>query len=134
VKDFVRTTGGRLVALAVAVALIAGGAAALLHEPSATWVVALAFPVAVALGFVGVAYASLDHWDVAVGLALSLPWVLFLYVIGVGLAVSLAPVVGYVLAVLGAGALAFALRPAERLIATKRENAAALDTAHAPGR
>src|SRR5262245_663733 len=38
VRDFMRTSGGRLLSVATAVAFLGGGAAALVGEPSATWV------------------------------------------------------------------------------------------------
>lgn len=134
-REFIRTSGGRLLSVSTAVALLGGGAAALLGEPSATWVVALFFPVVIALGFLGVAYASLEHWGIAIGAAIALPWVLFVYAIGLGVVVNYAPAVGYALGALGAGALAFALRPAERgSEASVDQDSGPLHTASARGR
>ena len=134
-RDFIRTSGGRLLSVATAVALLGGGAAALLGQPAATWVIALFVPVVIALGFVGVAYASLEHWGIAIGAALSLPWVLFLYAVGLGVVVNYAPAAGYALGALGAGALAFALRPGERAAEGHvDQDAGALHTASARGR
>lgn len=111
VNEFIKSSGGRLLALAVGFLLMAGGAAALLGEPGATWISALAFPVAIALSVVSLAIGSSEYMKSAAFLAITLPFVLFVYSLALGLIVQLAPVAGGLLVVLGAGALAFSLRP-----------------------
>ena len=88
-----------------------GGAAALLGEPQATWISALVFPVAIALGVVCVGIASSEWLENAIAMALGLPVLLFVYALGLGVIVQYAPSGGSLLVVLGAGSLAMMLRP-----------------------
>jgi hypothetical protein len=83
----------------------------LLGEPQATWILALAFPVAIALGVVCVAIASTDWLEIAIAMALGLPFLLFVYALGLAVIVQYAPAGGSLLVVLGAGSLAMTLRP-----------------------
>lgn len=110
-KEFARSAPGRLFQFAVGLLLVGGGAAALLGEPQATWIIALAFPVAIALGVVCVALASSEWLKMAIAMALGLPFVLFVYALVLGVIIQYAPAGGSVLVVLGAGSLAMTLRP-----------------------
>jgi hypothetical protein len=95
----------------VGLLLVGGGIAALLGEPQATWMIALAFPVAIALGVVCVAMASTEWLKIAISMALGLPFLLFVYILALGVIVQYAPAGGSLLVILGAGSLAMMLRP-----------------------
>lgn len=111
-KEFAKSAPGRLLQFAVGLLLVGVGTAALVGEPQATWIIALAFPVAIALGVVCVATASTEWMKMAIAMALGLPFVLFVYALGLGVIAQYAPTGGSLLVVLGAGALAMSLRPA----------------------
>ena len=110
-KDYVKSSAGRLLVFALGLALAGGGAAILFGEPIATWLLAGVFPVTLALSVVAIGMASSDHWRWAVASVVGLPWLALLYAPALGVGVQRGGAAGFALIVIGAGALALALRP-----------------------
>lgn len=110
-KEFVKSQAGRILVFGLGLALAGGGAATLLGEPFATWLLAGVFPVTLALSVVAIALASNDQWGYAVAAVIGLPFLALLYAPALGVAVQYASWVGFPLIFIGAGALALGMRP-----------------------
>jgi hypothetical protein len=91
------TAHGRLLSAAMALALIGGGAAAVLQNGMSQALMSLAILLGGTLGIVAVALSIEEHKTpmFTVFAVISLPVALFLYVVGLGLSMKGAPWAGY---------------------------------------
>lgn len=122
-SNYAQSTSGRLLTLAVGVALLGGGAAALLGGSIA--------PVVLCSGLLGAIGCTI----LAVGLGIErfpfqtalslicLPWGLFLYVLGQGVMAHARPDGGYLMLLLAAAALARAAFVGANLAAPRQAEA-----------
>ncbi len=109
-KQFVETPAGRMLVFALGLALAGGGAATLAGPAASIWLLAFGFPIAIALCVVALALAAEASWFYAVRAAVTLPFLLLLYVLLLGVVAGSTPV-GWALLVTGGGALALGIRP-----------------------
>ena len=109
-KQFVETPAGRMLVFALGLALAGGGAATLAGPAASVWLLALVFPVSIALSVLALGLAAEESLFYAVRAAVLLPPLLFLYVLLLGSMAGSAPI-GWALLVTGGGALALGIRP-----------------------
>jgi len=114
VKEFIKTSAGRLLVFGLGLVLAGGGVASLAAQPMATFVMAAVFPVAIALCVVALATAATDSWGYAVAGVIALPFLALLYVPALSVAAERGSWVGWPLILIGTGALAFGIRPKAR--------------------
>ena len=107
-KNFILSGSGRILALAVGIVLAGNGAAKLLDAHTGLAVGSLAFLVGVALAVVALATAIEEHFEAAVMAIVTLPWALWLGVMGVAL---VPPSAAFLLVIAGLADIAFAARP-----------------------
>lgn len=110
-KEFIKTSAGRLLVFGLGLALAGGGIAALVVQPMATFVMAGVFPAAIALCVVALATAAADSWGYAVAGVIALPFLALLYVPALAVAAERGSWLGWPLIVIGTGALALGIRP-----------------------
>ncbi len=111
-KQFSKSTAGRLIALAFAVALIGGGVSALMpHGATASFVFCASLFVPVVLCVAGLPTAVEGDWYHAVLAVIVLPPLLFLWAVGIGVVRDFHPMFAYPSIALGIAALALAARP-----------------------
>jgi hypothetical protein len=111
---FTRSTSGRLMTLSLSLALIGGGASALMQPDMSMYVMNGSLFAAVVAGVASMQLA-LDEFPSHTVLSLILlPFALFLYVVGLGVMKAYYPAMAYVPLVLGLLSLAFLLRSGTR--------------------
>jgi hypothetical protein len=121
-NDFFKSTAARLLALSVGIALV-GGAASALMQPGdgATILFSASLFVPVVVNVVGLPSAIEEHWSHAVMAVILLPWLLFLWVVALGvLRAYYPPAFAYPFLVAGFAALAAAARPSREGIVMAR--------------
>ena len=112
---FFKSTAGRLMALSFAVALIGGGASALMaHGEAASFVFCASLFVPVVLNVAGLPSALEKDWYHAALSVIVLPMLFFLWAVGMGVIREFHPQYAYPFIALGLGALGLAARPADR--------------------
>jgi energy-converting hydrogenase Eha subunit C len=111
-------TGQDLLLLSMGTALVGGGAAAMLGEPLATWIMAGALPIAIAIAIVATAWLSVDATQRAAETVIVAPFALFLYAVAAGVTIRYYPGLGWLLVALGTALVAVAVR--SRLAAAPR--------------
>ena len=110
--EFFKTTPGRLVALSIAVALICGGASALMpHGVESTFVLCVSLFVPVVINTLGLPQALEKDWYHAALCAMILPLGFFLWAVGIGSVRENYPWIAYPAIAVGFVALAVAARP-----------------------
>jgi hypothetical protein len=113
--QFFKSTAGRLMALSFAIALIGGSASALMHHgEAATFTFCLSLFIPIVLNVGGLPTALEQDWYHAVIAVVTLPMLLFLWAIGLGVIREFHPGYAYPFIALGLAALGLAARPAHR--------------------
>jgi hypothetical protein len=113
--QFLKSTAGRLMALSFAIALIGGSASALMHHgEAATFTFCLSLFVPIVLNVGGLPTAIEQDWHHAVIAVVTLPMLLFLWAVGLGVMREFHPAYVYPFIALGVVALVVAARPAHR--------------------
>lgn len=84
-SEFLKSFTGRLMALSFGIALVGGGASALMHHGAeATFVMCLSLFAPIVVNVVSLPRALEDQWERAVIAVIALPFLLFLWSVGVG--------------------------------------------------
>jgi hypothetical protein len=118
-SDFLQSTSGRLLTLAVSVALLGGGAAAVVGGTAAYVLLSAGLLGAIVCAILSVAM-GIERFSFEVALSLVLlPWALFLYAIGQQVVAQQRPEGGYFLIALGIAAAARAAVVKGTLAATQ---------------
>lgn len=110
-NGFAQSRTGRLMALSFGIALIGGGASALIAAPASLYLMSLSVITAIALNIVGLPDALEDFPFEVVLSAIVLPVALFLFATALGVITLYYPKLGFVLVAAGMGSLGLAARP-----------------------
>lgn len=110
-NQILRTDGGRLLLLAMGVALLGGGISCALTGDAALYVMMAALFVPVALCVYGVALAIADLPGQTALFLIAAPQLLFVYAIGLAASMKYMPSLGVLYGVVGLGAVLLAARP-----------------------
>lgn len=109
-KSFLSSTSGRLMSSSISLALLGGGAAALLQQPVSLYVMSLSSILAV-VGCIAALQLAVEEFPNHVLVsAIALPILLFLFAIALGFVMNHYTPGGYALLSLGAAALFVAIR------------------------
>lgn len=109
-QSFLSSTSGRLISTSISLALLGGGAASLMQQPTSLYVMSLSSFVAVVGCISALELAIEDFPGHALLSIIALPILLFLYAIGLGFVMTHFTSGGYALLALGAAALLVAVR------------------------
>jgi hypothetical protein len=118
IMSYLRTGSGRLFTMAAGIALTGGGIAALVGGGMAVAIMCVTLLLTIVTSLFAAGLGSDKSAEPVILILVTAPWALFLYVLGLGLAIEHAPQAGYAFGILGALALARAAfltdaRPAE---------------------
>jgi hypothetical protein len=125
--SYLRTGSGRLFTMAAGIALTGGGIAALVGGATAVGIMCVTLLLSIVVSLFAAGLGSDKSPESVILILVTAPWALFVYVLGLGLAIEHAPQAGYALGILGALALARAAfltdaRPAEPAAASSAEH------------
>ena len=129
--SYLQTGSGRLITTAAGIALTGGGVAALVGGPLAVAIMCVTLLLTIVVSLFASGLGSDKSAEPVILFIVTAPWALFLYVLGLGLAIEHAPRVGYALGALGALALARAAFVSEAGPARSAHSSSAELTAHA---
>ena len=129
--SYLQTGSGRLITMAVGIALTGGGVAALVGGHVAVGIMCVTLLLSIVVSLFAAGLGSDKSAESVILFIATAPWALFLYVLGLGLAIEHAPQVGYALGALGALALARAAFVSEAGPARSTAASSAELTAHA---
>ena len=108
-SSFLRSTAGRFITLSVSLALLGGGAGAVIGGVSGLALLGLGVMLGIVASIIGVAVGIERHGEILAIYVLMAPWVLFLYGIGALVALYNQPNAGYLFIALGIAAIARAI-------------------------
>jgi hypothetical protein len=108
-SGFTQSTSGRLITLSVSLALLGGGAGAVIGGMVGFALIVAGILLGIAASIIGVAVGIERHGEIMALYLLLAPWVLFLYGIGTLMALTYAPSAGYLFIALGLAAIARAI-------------------------
>jgi hypothetical protein len=104
--SYLQTGSGRLITTAAGIALTGGGIAALVGGPLAIAIMCVTLLLTIVVSLFAAGLGTEKSAEPVILFIVTAPWALFVYVLGLGLAIEHAPQVGYALGILGALALA----------------------------
>ena len=110
--SYLRTGSGRLFTMAAGLALTGGGIAALVGGGTAVAIMCVTLLLTIVTSLFAAGLGSDKSAEPVIVILVTAPWALFLYVLGLGLAIEHAPQVGYAFGLLGAHAHARAVAAA----------------------
>jgi hypothetical protein len=85
-SDFFKSTGGRILALSVAIALLGGSAAVLMGTGEGSQILlAASLFIPIVMNIVGLPQTIEEHWGPAVLSVILLPMLLFLWAVGIAI-------------------------------------------------
>ena len=113
-SGFAQSTSGRLITLSMSLALLGGGAGAVIGGVPGLALIALGLMLGIAASIFGVAEGIERHGETIALYVLLVPWMLFLYGIGTLMALYYQPSVGYLLIALGIAAITRAIFLSEK--------------------
>ena len=122
-SSFLQSTSGRLITLSLSLALLGGGAGAVLGGMTGLTLLMLGIMLGIVASIIGVALGIERHGGYVALFVLMAPWVLFLYGIGTLLAFTYQPSAGYLLIALGLASIARAVFVSEKLDAREGTSA-----------
>ena len=120
-SSFTQSTSGRLITLSLSLALLGGGAGAVVGGVPGFTLLGLGLMLGVVASIIGVAVGIEQHGETLAIYVLMVPWVLFLYGVGTLVAFSYQPNVGYLLIAAGLAAITRAIFISEAREAAPRE-------------
>ena len=129
--SYLRTGSGRLITTATGIALSGGGIAALVGGATAVAIMCVTLLLTIVVSLFAAGLGSDKSAESVILFLVTAPWALFLYVLGLGLAIEHAPQVGYAFGLLGALALARAAFLTEARAAEPASASSAEHTVHA---
>lgn len=129
--SYLRTGSGRLLTTAAGIALSGGGIAALVGGATATAIMCVTLMLTIVVSLFAAGMGSDKSAEPVILTLVTAPWALFLYVLGLGLAIEHAPQAGYAFGILGALALARAALLTEARPTEPASVSSAEHTAHA---
>jgi hypothetical protein len=108
--QFIQSTSGRLMSFSIATALIGGGASALMHSPASLYVMAFSTFMAI-VGCVASLQLAVEEFSAhAIYSVILLPFLLFMYAVGLGFVMSFFTAGAYAFLALGAAVLLVGVR------------------------
>jgi hypothetical protein len=111
--EFLKSFTGRLMALSIGIALVGGGASALMHHGvEATFVMCLSLFAPIVVNAAALPSALEEHWESAVLAVIALPCLMLLWAVGVGVMREFHPELGGPVIVAGLAAFVVAAWPA----------------------
>jgi hypothetical protein len=114
-SGFLQSTSGRLITLSLSLALLGGGAGAVLGGVTGVTLLMLGILLGIVASIMGVAFGIERHGGYVALFVLMSPWALFLYTIGTFVAFNYQPSAGYLLIALGLASIARAVFVSEKL-------------------
>lgn len=108
-SGFLRSTSGRWITLSLSLALLGGGAGAVLGGVPGFALLGLGLMLGIVASIIGVAVGIERHGETIAIYVLMAPWVLFLYGCGMLVAFNYQPNLGYLSIALGIAAIARAI-------------------------
>jgi hypothetical protein len=129
--SYLRTGSGRLFTMAAGIALTGGGIAALVGGGMAVAIMCVTLLLTIVTSLFAAGLGSDKSAEPVILIIVTAPWALFLYVLGLGLAIEHAPQVGYAFGILGALALARAAFLTDARLAGSASASSAEHTVHA---
>jgi len=129
--SYLRTGSGRLFTMAAGIALTGGGIAALVGGGMAVAIMCVTLLLTIVTSLFAAGLGSDKSAEPVILILVTAPWALFLYVLGLGLAIEHAPQVGYAFGILGALALARAAFLTDARLAGSASTSGPEHTVHA---
>lgn len=109
-SSFIQSTSGRLIAFSLALALIGGGSSVHLSATASLYVMSVSVFIAI-VGCVGALQLAVEeHLAASIAAVILLPFLLFMYAVGLGVGAAFHPGWSYGFIALGIASLLVALR------------------------